>query len=66
MAKKKVSYNEALNEVEEIIEQIKNEEPNIDELANQVSRVSELLNICKDKLHKAEKDVANILDDIDD
>ena len=66
MAKKKISYKEALNEVEEIIERIKNEEPNIDELANEVKRVSELLNICKDKLHKAEKDVANILDDIEE
>jgi len=66
MAKKKISYNEALVEVEEIIEQIKNEEPDIDELAKQVKRVSELLNVCKDKLHKAEKDVSDILDDIDD
>lgn len=66
MAKKKITYNEALVEVEEIIEQIKNEEPDIDELATKVKRVSELLNICKDKLHKAEKDVADILDDIDD
>jgi len=65
MAKKKITYKEAIQEIEEIIEKIKNEEPDIDELANEVKRVSELLNVCKDKLYKAEKDVNNILDDIE-
>jgi len=61
MAKKKITYKEAIEEIENIIEKIKNEEPDIDELANKVKRVTELLNICKDKLYKAEKDVNNIL-----
>ena len=66
MAKKNISYNKALEEIEQIIEKIKNQEPNIDELADNVKRVSELISICKDKLHKAEKDVNDILDDIED
>lgn len=66
MAKKKITYKEAIEEVEEIIAKIKNQEPNIDELTDEVKRVSELLGICKDKLYKAEKDVNNILDDIDE
>ncbi len=65
MAKKKITYKEAIEEIEDIIEKIKSEEPDIDELANEVKRVSELLNICKDKLYKAEKDVNDILDDIE-
>jgi len=65
MAKKKITYKEAIEEIENIIEKIKSEEPDIDELANKVKRVSELLNICKDKLYKAEKDVNDILDDIE-
>ncbi len=66
MAKKKITYKEAIEEVEEIIAKIKNEEPDIDELAKEVKRVSDLLNICKDKLYKAEKDVNDILDDIEE
>ena len=65
MAKKNITYKEAITEVEDIIAEIKNEEPDIDELANKVKRVSELLNICKNKLNKAEKNVNDILEDID-
>jgi exodeoxyribonuclease VII small subunit len=66
MAKKKITYTDALEEIEQIIESIKNKEPNIDELSTEVKRVSELLSICKDKLYKAEKNVNDIIEGIED
>ena len=61
MATKKVTYKEAITEIEEILEKIENEELDVDELAEQVSRVSALITICKDKLHKTEEEVEKIL-----
>ncbi len=65
MAKKEISYNEAVAEIEEILHQIENEELDIDILSEKVKRVSTLLKLCKKKLHQTEKEVQKILDDID-
>jgi len=61
---KKVTYKEAISEIEEILEKIENEELDVDELSEQVSRVSILIGICKDKLHKTETEVEKILNDM--
>ena len=66
MAKKKINYREAITEIEEIIEKIENEELDVDELSDKVKRVSELLKICKGKLHNTEVEVEKILNEIDD
>ncbi len=65
MATKKVTYKEAIGEIEEILEKIENEELDVDELAEQVSRVSALIAICKEKLHKTEAEVEKILSEMD-
>ena len=66
MATKKVSYNEAMIEIEEILEKIENEELDVDELAEKVKRVSVLLKICKDKLHKTNEQVEQVLKEMED
>jgi len=66
MAKKDISYNEAITEIEEILYQIENEELDIDILTEKVKKVSTLLKLCKKKLHQTETEVQKILDDIDD
>lgn len=65
MATKKVTYKEAITEIEEILEKIENEELDVDELAEQVSRVSALIAVCKEKLHKTEAEVEKILKEMD-
>ena len=65
MAKKEITYNEAINEIEEILFQIENEELDIDILSEKVKRVSSLIKICKKKLHQTETEVQKILDEID-
>jgi exodeoxyribonuclease VII small subunit len=66
MAAKKVSYNEAITEIEEILEKIENEELDVDELAEKVKRVSVLLKICKDKLQNTNEQVDQILKEMED
>jgi exodeoxyribonuclease VII small subunit len=66
MAAKKVSYNEAMAEIEEILEKIENEELDVDELAEKVKRVSVLLKMCKDKLHKTNEQVEQVLKEMEE
>jgi len=64
--KKTVTYNEAMAEVEDILEKIENEELDVDDLAEKVKRVSVLLKICKDKLLKTNEQVEQILREMED
>lgn len=66
MATKKVSYSEAMTEIEEILEKIENEELDVDELAEKVKRVSTLLKVCKDKLLKTNEQVEQILKEMEE
>lgn len=66
MATKKISYSEAMAEIEEILEKIENEELDVDELAEKVKKVSSLLKICKDKLLKTNEQVEQILKEMED
>lgn len=65
MAKLKITYKEAIEEIEAIITRIESGEFDIDELGTQVKKVADLISICKDKLHKTEEEVENILNNID-
>ena len=66
MSSKKISYKEAISEIEDILEKIEQEELDVDELADKVKRVSFLLKICKDKLLKTNEQVELILKEMDD
>ncbi len=58
---KKLSYSSALEELENIIQDIENEEINIDDLSIKVKRASVLLKFCKEKLRTTESDIQAIL-----
>lgn len=64
--KTQLSYNEAIIEIERIIDLIENQELDIDELSANVKRVAELLNFCKHKLKSTEEEVQKILRDFDE
>jgi len=65
MAKKELSYNEAFNEIEDILYEIENNDIEVDKLSLKVERVSVLLNICKKKLLNTEKQIEKIFDNKD-
>lgn len=65
MAKKEISYQEAINQIEDILGKIENEELDVDELAKNVKKVSELIKFCRDKLHKTEADVEKIIQEME-
>ena len=61
---KKISYTEAISELEAIVTEIEQGEITIDTLSEKVKRASELIRICKSKLISAEEDVNKILGEI--
>jgi exodeoxyribonuclease VII small subunit len=63
---KKLTYQESLDEIEEILGKIERNELDIDELAEKVKRVSFLLKFCKDKLQKTNEEVEKILSDMEE
>jgi len=63
--KKNTSYKEAITEIEEILKQLENNELDVDELSEKVKRVSQLVTLCKEKLHHTEQEIDKILKDMD-
>ena len=61
---KKISYTEAIQELEAIVTEIEEGEITIDTLSEKVKRASELIKICKAKLTATEEDVSKILGEI--
>lgn len=57
------TYAEAIAEVEKILAKFSDGTLDVDTLAAEVKRATELIAWCKTKLVKAEKDVANVLND---
>jgi exodeoxyribonuclease VII small subunit len=61
---KKISYTEAMKELEAIVAEIEQGEITVDTLSDKVKRASELIKVCKQKLTSTEQDVNKILDDL--
>ena len=60
MAKKEFSFSEAVKEIEEILKQIESGELDVDKLAVEVKRASELISLCQKKLRTTEEEINNI------
>ena len=62
MAKKEMTYAEAMAQIEKILARFRNEEMDVDSLAAEVKRATELIAGCKSRLRKAEEEVSKILE----
>jgi len=65
MMEKKMTYTEAIQELEQIVEEIEEGTVSVDELSEKVKRAAYLLRICKEKLSSTEDDVKKILEEIE-
>lgn len=59
--KSDITYNAAVESIEEIIERLGDSDMDIDMLSKEVKRASELIAICKEKLRDASKEVEEIV-----
>lgn len=63
MAKKiDISYTEAMAEIESILKQLQSTDCDVESLATKVKRASELIELCRKKLYKAEVDVEKLFE----
>lgn len=62
MAKKSFNYTEAIQEIEQILEKFRTEQLDVDQLATEVKRATELITTCRERLTKVEQEVNNILE----
>jgi len=60
----KISYTDAIKELEAIVAEIENEDISVDDLAEKVKRASLLIKVCKDKLTKTEDEVSAVLKEL--
>lgn len=62
MAKKEMTYAAAIAEIEKILARLRDEEMDVDSLAAEVKRATELIALCKERLHKAQAEVKKVLE----
>lgn len=59
------TYNEAITEIEEILQKIESGELDVDELTDKVKRVAYLLEACKKKLKTTESEIQKVIDGLE-
>lgn len=64
--KREPGFGEALEELEAILRRVEAEEIDVDSLAEELRRAAELLEVCRGKLKKAEIEVAQIVQSLED
>lgn len=62
---KEIKYEEALKQLEDIVDKMENDELDIDSLSEQLKTAQKLIKVCKDKLTKTDEEIKKILDDGD-
>lgn len=60
------TYNEAIAEIEEILQKIESGELDVDELTDKVKRVAYLLETCKKKLKSTESEIQKVIEGLDE
>lgn len=61
-----LSFRDAMEELEGILERIEGEEVDIDRLAEELRRAAQLLDLCRGKIRKAEVEVTQIVQSLED
>ncbi|CCX64717.1 putative uncharacterized protein [Prevotella sp. CAG:1058] len=60
---KEIKYEEALKQLETIVDKMENDELDIDSLGEQLKTAQKLIKLCKDKLTKTNEEIKKILED---
>ncbi len=60
-----LTYEKALAELQTIVGAIENEEVSIDDLSTKISRATELIKYCRQKLRNTEAEITETLKDLE-
>lgn len=58
---KKINYEAALSELEDIVNKMENDEFDIDQLSVNLKRAQTLIKLCRDKLTKTDTEIKKLL-----
>jgi exodeoxyribonuclease VII small subunit len=64
MTKKEFSFNDAVKEIEKILQNIEAGDLDVDKLSVEVKKASELIKQCQNKLRSTEEEINNIFRDL--
>ena len=64
MAKKEFSFNEAVEDIEDILRNIESGDLDVDKLSVEVKRASELIKQCQKKLRTTEEEINSIFKEL--
>ena len=64
MAKKEFSFNQAVKDIETILNRIESGDLDLDKLSDEVKRASELIKQCQKKLKSTEEEINSIFKDL--
>jgi exodeoxyribonuclease VII small subunit len=65
MAKKVFSFNEAVKDIEKILQNIESGKLDIDRLSDEVKRATDLIRQCQKKLRTTEEEINSIFRDLE-
>jgi len=65
MAKKEFSFNEAVREIEKILQNIESGRLDVDKLSIEVKRATELIKQCQKKLRTTEEEINSIFRELE-
>lgn len=63
MAKREISYSEAMAEIEKILTKLRGESVDVDTLTTEVKRASGLIEMCKKRLHATDEEVRKLFNE---
>lgn len=61
---KELTYTEAFEQLQEIVQKMENADISVDELSDNIKKATQLIKICKDKLTKTEQEVNKTIDEL--
>ncbi|MGB4415880.1 MAG: exodeoxyribonuclease VII small subunit [Paludibacter sp.] len=67
MTKPKLTYTEAVTELEKILSELEsNADVNMEIISERVKRAAELMEFCKKQLHELDKELEKMMSELDD
>lgn len=62
MAKQELKYEDAVRQLETIVDKLENNELGIDQLSTELKKAQQLIKLCKEKLTKTDNEIKKLLD----
>ncbi|MBN2892038.1 MAG: exodeoxyribonuclease VII small subunit [Bacteroidales bacterium] len=63
MSAKKLTYNQALEEINQVIEEIESGKVDIDQLSEKLKKAKKMFDYCKNKLKDTQSEIDNMLEE---